>query len=219
MQETVRADNELLEYVCRYPQDCTPPDLLNAGNCVSEAFPARRFVRIAQAFGRNAYVHSICTGDFTPAFSALSEKLGQVIKTRRFAMDLPVEKDPADDCRCLASCYVVELLSDDRNCPAGKPPYDWNRDGTAPDYRVDEHGFLHTYCEIPQAGTVILSDEGCGASCSSNDVTFAKDSTVSGWWYDPNADDPGTEEMSPSILFEDLVPEYGSTVEIHCCVE
>jgi len=218
MQETVRADNELLEYVCRYPKECTPPDPPSAGNCISEAFPARRFVQLAQAFGRNAYVHSICTGDFSPAFSVLSEKLGQVIKTGQFQMKLPVEKDPADDCRCRATCSVVEVLSNKDSCPAGKPAYDGNHDGT-PDVFIDDDLFVHTLCEIPQAGTVILPDEGCGATCTDPDVTYSKDPTRAGWWYDPNAEDPDTGGISETIFFGDIVPEYGSTVEIRCCVE
>ena len=79
MQEVVRADGRVLEYACKYPLDCTPPDPPDSGNCSSEAFPAVRFVQLAQQLGDNALVSSICTDSYEPFMDDVAQKVHQVI--------------------------------------------------------------------------------------------------------------------------------------------
>jgi len=64
MREVVRSDERLLEYVCTYPAACTPPDPPYPGDCTTEAFPARRFVELAQGLGAGAVIHSACTDSY-----------------------------------------------------------------------------------------------------------------------------------------------------------
>ncbi len=42
---------------------------------VGNAYPPRRLVEVAQGFGANAVVHSICQGDFSPAIAAILERV------------------------------------------------------------------------------------------------------------------------------------------------
>jgi hypothetical protein len=64
MREVVRPDGGLLEYACTYPPACTPPEPPLPGDCSTEAFPARRFVELAQGLGESAVIHSVCADSY-----------------------------------------------------------------------------------------------------------------------------------------------------------
>jgi hypothetical protein len=213
MQETVRADNELLEYACKYPTDCSPPDPPNAGNCISEAFPGRRYVQLAQQLGDSAVVQSICTDSFVPAVETLTAKLRAVITSRTFNRPIGLDKDPADACRCLAPCTVIESLSDMRPCP------DYDGDGR-PDIRDADGDTIgdveagHSLCEIPQAGSIL---ENCSLGCEDPLAVMSKDPAVTGWWYDHSHDVNGDTVRDYTMHFEGVEAEGGSTTVIECC--
>ena len=218
MQETVRADSELLEYSCKHPSDCNPPNPPDAGNCSSEAFPAIRYVQLAQQFGDTAVVQSICTSSFEPAVAALTEKLKEAINAQRFRRQLQIEKDPDDatGCRCIATCNIIEELTDNRPCdslgnPAKKTLLD---EYGAPVLSVDEEtGQVHTLCVIEQAGAR-LGD--CSMSCDDPLAVLTKDPERAGWWYDPTEDIDNDTVNDPQVKFEDVQPESGSGVSIQC---
>ena len=231
MQARPQADGDILEYACKFPSDCTPadPNTHNPGNCMSEAFPARRYVQLAQQLGEQAVVQSICQGDFNGAVSALTEKLKEAIKRQGFSRELDSEKDstdsngdtfPDDPCRCVTSCSLIETLSDVSPCPAGKLPYDADGD-TMPDFSVDELGQSYTLCELPQAGIRVTgwrSDLAsclappanmCAIACDDPCATFDKDPARTGWWYDP---------ATRTIDFLEVMPRNGSGLHIECCL-
>jgi hypothetical protein len=218
MQETVRADGELLEYVCKYPPDCQPPDPPNVGNCISEAYPGRRYIQLAQELGDSAVVQSICTDSFIPAVSALTEKLREVITSRTFNRPIGMDKDPADACRCLAPCTVIETLSNMDLCPDydgdGRPNIRDADGDTIGDVEVDAAGLQHSQCEIPQAGS-ILSD--CSLGCDDPLAVMAKDPTTPGWWYDHSHDTNGDTVRDYTMHFEGVEARGGSTTVIECC--
>jgi hypothetical protein len=172
-----------------------------------EAFPARRFVQLAQNFDENAYVHSICTDDFGPAISALTKRLHGIFEGLISARELETEKDEADECRCLASCSIIEELTDARACPAGRPCFEPDGPGTGCGYAEDLDGFRRTLCVIPQAGTRI-SD--CSLSCTDPAAMHTVDGE--GWYYMQYGDGG-----FPQVLFTDTaIPEEGSIVYIQC---
>ena len=223
MQETVRADNELLEYVCKYPTACTPPDPPSAGDCIAEAFPARRFVQLAQAFGDNAVVQSICTDSFVPAVKALTEKLVEVFNSLTIIRQLEVDKDPGNACRCVASCTIIEELGDISACPDydvnGTPNfYDADQDGIG-DLSIDDEGLQHSLCEVPQAGSII---DKCDLACNDPRVTHTKDPSHVGWWYNPygdtgvDNDNDGQIDLGPVVDFSEVRPQGGSGVSLQC---
>ncbi len=219
MQETVRVDGELLEYSCKYPADCTPPNPpTEPGNCNSEAFPAIRYVNLAKQFGDNAVVQSICTNSFEPAVAALTEKLQDAINAQRFRRQLQIEKDTEDasGCRCVATCDIIEELTDKRPCtelgnPAKTTLFD---EFGAPAVSVDEDtGQEHTLCVIAQAGAILFD---CSMSCDDALAVLTKDPSRAGWWYDPSEDIDGDTVNDPQVKFEDVQPESGSGVSIQC---
>ncbi|MBI5499976.1 MAG: hypothetical protein HY907_07015 [Deltaproteobacteria bacterium] len=88
------------------------------------AFPPRRIVEVARAFGPSAYVDSICKEDWSGAMAGIGGRIAERLRHPCFERELPF--DPA---ACATSCFAVETLSDDRpceedaSCPsAGCPP-------------------------------------------------------------------------------------------------
>jgi hypothetical protein len=197
MQEILTPDSMDLEHVCKYPADCTPPDPPNAGSCLAEAYPGRRYVEVAQALGPSAVVGSICTGSFAPFIDAVSQKIGADIVSRTALGPLPVEKPGPDPCFCETPCTIVEKLAGGQPCP------DYDYDGV-PDLRgFDEAG--RSLCEIPQSGSIL---QDCSLSCDDPLAVHGKASPVPGWWYDPGG---------PAIIFEGIEPRAGSSIALECC--
>ena len=85
------------------------PSCLSAG---AMATPPRRFVQLAQAFGSNAIVTSICGSDWRDSIGGITQKLIE----RLPMIGLPREP-PLEEGECTPDCVVVETLFDDRPCP------------------------------------------------------------------------------------------------------
>jgi hypothetical protein len=193
-------------------------------SCVTsmgEAYPPRRFVQIAQEFGKQALVSSICATSYDPPMTILNEKMNEQLEWR-FHRTIPIDAtpDPGRVCTCTIPCKLVESLPDDRSCPEAKPCYEPDGYGTgcAPPL-VDEAGRRHTLCEILQSGsTMEPCDTGSPHSCNDPAVTHLADGP--GWAY--MAPDwitrDGTDIEHPSIIFNAaLVPVEGSNLYLKCC--
>jgi hypothetical protein len=77
------------------------------------AYPPRRFVELAQMWGRDAYVGSICRDDWSDAVAAITARLAEKLPADFVCFD----GDAAfDERRCLSGCLLVETLEDDRPC-------------------------------------------------------------------------------------------------------
>jgi hypothetical protein len=194
-------------------------------SCVSSTgrgTPARRFVTIAQAFGDQAHVSSICADDFTPAIGSLTSKLQEhfVLPERGVApLDVHTGSDP---CVCLVDCRMIEVLADMRPCDAvGKPCYEPDGPGTGcAEPLVDPSGISHSVCEIPQAGTMVLPCEPTEPmSCDA--PAIAHTPAGEGWYYMDEGwiDASGAVAPSPTVRFTpgyDLEPY--STAYLNCCI-
>jgi hypothetical protein len=149
-------------------------------SCVTtfgEAYPPRRFVRLAQDFGSAAYVHSICQADFEPALTALTRLVNGVADLTCEAAIVELEKDPEDPCLCRTGCQVVHVLDGTGACPTGTSV--WDHDGdTIPNDVRDETGRSVTACEVPYAGTRIGS---CTRDCHDPYQTYSP--ADAGWYY------------------------------------
>jgi hypothetical protein len=82
-----------------------------------EAYPPRRMVQIAQAFGPDALVSSICTDDLLPAVVEITDLVHSRIDGTPDLVSLPVEKDPLDPGLCRASCTAFEPLDPETPIP------------------------------------------------------------------------------------------------------
>jgi hypothetical protein len=57
---------------------CTRSDA--AGNRVTAARPGRRFVKVAESFGANGFVYSICNEDWSPLFNWIGAAIAQKVR-------------------------------------------------------------------------------------------------------------------------------------------
>jgi hypothetical protein len=239
-------DDELM----RAEEDPDNPGYMHQ-SCISEdpmkgAYPPRRFIELARAFvardpeilGQNIYVHSICSGDYTPAITAITNKIHEIIDKKGTARELELVKD-ADDprgCTCMAECRIIETLRDVGACPSPKTALDEDGD-TAGDVFIDDLGQSHTLCEIPHARMTITGgtcgccrettpeDPGgcdCTMDCSDQDAHLAQSlcgaDPCPGWWYDPYYDPDGEGGLppSPTLMLTGVQPEDGSVTNIQC---
>ncbi|MBI5489091.1 MAG: hypothetical protein HY905_17280 [Deltaproteobacteria bacterium] len=221
--------------------DPTDPTSLvpSCNTSMGQAFPPRRFVAMAQAFGSSAIVDSICKTDWTSAIRGITDKLVERLPSTCFPRALTFDENA-----CTADCKVVETLNNDRPCQADSgctncPPatiddvhnlapctVSASDSTTCEPLKRDlglvegSEGQFYRQCLVRQA-TRTNSGTGCGAATS----------LVQGWYYLPTgailADDPATPELDPNppcpqVYFGDgslSFVEDGSTAELRCLSE
>jgi hypothetical protein len=72
-------------------------------------------VRLAQEWGRNAYVDSVCRDDWNTAFGALA---GRILQPPIGDFACLASSPPFDGATCTSACLLLETLDDARPCPA-----------------------------------------------------------------------------------------------------
>ncbi len=82
---------------------CTRED--NNGNEVTSARPGRRYVKVAEEFGRNGYVYSICNEDWSEAMRDIAERITRQITPTCFPEALATTRAPITDC---PDCVTVD---------------------------------------------------------------------------------------------------------------
>jgi hypothetical protein len=102
----------------------TPSALLPSCNTsMGLAYPPRRFVQIAQAWGKDAYVDSICKMDWTAAFGSIASRRVESLRDDYFCLD---DVRPFDADSCTIGCWMVETYDDGRPCAADPAcPAEW----------------------------------------------------------------------------------------------
>lgn len=207
----------------------TPSQLLPSCNTsMGYAFPPRRFVQVAQAFGDSAYVDSICKTDWRDAISGITEKLVERLPSTCFPRALTF--DPAT---CDADCKVIETLSDARDCPFD--PSCTN----CPEATIDDVHNLPpctvsasdpTPCEPLKRnlGTITYSDMSERRLClirqanrtPAGGVCQAPTAGNEGWYYTPAEQ---SEDHCPQVTFSiggtGSLIDNGSTAELRCLSE
>ncbi len=179
-------------------------------SCVTrtgEAYPARRFVEIAQTFGDRTLVRSICTADFAPAIEDLADMLHERIDGSGPVTPLPMDKSTSRPGICSASCTLVETLSDMRSCPDGRSCHH-DSHGAGCEIVLGEDGLPHTLCDVPQVVTRLADPD---LDCEDPGAVLVPGSGQ-GWVYLPRS------ASGPRVFFtEGLAPGPGSTLSLSCC--
>jgi hypothetical protein len=84
------------------------------------AFPPRRLVELAQAFGSSAYVASICAADWSEAWRAVTDRLVERLPSVCFPRELPFDDiddgDPDPPELCTTDCRLVRRIPADAAC-------------------------------------------------------------------------------------------------------
>jgi hypothetical protein len=142
-----------------------------------EAYPPRRLVEVAQAYGHYAYVHSICESDYTPVLLVLADLVNAIADFTCAGTIVELLPDPEEACTCRTSCRLVHVLPDDGPCPGGTTRWDPERDGS-PAHLTDRAGNPVSSCEVPYAGTSLgLCELGC------HDFRQVYSPVEEGWYY------------------------------------
>lgn len=171
----------------------------------STAYPPRRIVELAQMFGANGIVQSICQDDFGPAMGAIidiiAKQLGEVCLPR------PLIRQANG----LVPCNVVWEL------PATRP------EGSSTPLSCDEAKFLGPVDE----GRAAMNDAG-GVNCKVEQIPVTDlDVTTppegEGWYYDNFTDDLRkscrTDQQQRIAFSTNAKPPSGVTVKLECLTE
>jgi len=167
MQEVIREpDRQNLEPSCTLRNelfDPNNPNMTEKDRYITKALPPRRIAEVAQGFGENGVIESICQENFTGAMDsiieAISKQLGEVCLPRKLKRD-------SDG---LVECDVVWAMPGGRDCgeldflsppPAGRPQK------TKDDRNL---------CVVNQVPVIDPTQD---------DPQLALQSNVQGWYYD-----------------------------------
>lgn len=169
------------------------PSCANPDDPTEVSWPARRIVKVAQGFGDNGVVYSICANDYAPALDKLIERIASKLK----GDCLPRQLIPGTD--GLVKCHVSELLSQGMSqCDPAR-----GHVGRANPRKVIENGkeVTRLACEISQVAVL--------------DQTVQ---TGTGWYYndftdDLKADCPAGERQRISFTFGDLPSGAGAQID------
>jgi hypothetical protein len=169
------------------------------------AYAPRRMVGIAQAFGPDAFVGSICKDSLLPAVVQITDMIHARIDGTQHMVPLPMEKDPDDPSLCRTTCTLYEMPSVER-CPVEDTNFLICPGGC--DVVVVD-GVERYRCEIEQVATRLITHPTL--PCDDPRASHSAESGA-GWVYMPNT------PSGPRIYLsggKQLTP--GSTAEVSCC--
>ncbi len=210
MQERIRADAQSLELVCTVPNPLYDPNDPNSEQFSTRAWPTRRIVEVAQGFGENGVVQSICEESFAtaldPIIQAISKQLGGVCLPRKLRRNA----------NGLVECDVVWGMPGGRGCDLpflSPPPADQPQTGGG-----------KNRCVVEQVPVI---------DPAASDPSMALEPGRQGWYYDDFSaerlrDCKGDPENLQRIAFTLFTgvhgeatadPPEGATVELRCLNE
>jgi hypothetical protein len=158
-----------------------------------KASPPRRFLQVADAFGPNAVIHSICDDTYAPALDRLIERIAQQLKGNC----LPRMLRP--NAAGLVECEVFELLSSsDTKCDPGRGHVGEVVERTL---RENNKNVKRRACRMAQVPV----------------VNGERDTSKDGWYYDQISKDleqcPPGEKQRIAFSFGELPSGAGATFE------
>jgi hypothetical protein len=187
------------------------------------AFPPRRFVELAQAFGSSAYVDSICKNDWTEAIRGITRSLVEHLPSTCFPRELSF-----DPLACAADCQVVETLDDDGPCEP-----DPSCSACPPATADDLYGLLPCRDAAGAACEPLKRDLGLVRTPAgilrrqcllrqaprSFTGTGCADPSAEGWYYVPREQ---SADACPQVVFArgtGSLIESGSSAELRCLAQ
>ncbi|MCP4678268.1 MAG: hypothetical protein GY854_22690 [Deltaproteobacteria bacterium] len=150
------------------------------GNLVTSARPGRRYVEVAEEFGANGYVYSICNEDWSLAMKDIAKVIAENIGNQCYPKSLewsPV-KGACDGCG-QAKCDVVVTFEYNANegqrCPA---EFNVDPNKVVEEYEKDKSGSVTKYflrCPLPKLSAEI--------DCAQARARYPGDTKEIGWFY------------------------------------
>jgi hypothetical protein len=174
------------------------------------AYPARRFVEVAKAFGTNGIIRSICRDDFSSALTSIIDKIANQLQGA--CLPNPLILNEAG----LATCDIVEYL----RAGTGGEGCDEAKGRKFLEMR-ETGGVMRAVCSVTQVA-VNKNKEGCQQTGEENALDCLEGQV--GWYYDDFTADvidtcgdtpqrisftPGEEPANGSeVRFECLQPVF-----------
>lgn len=172
-----------------------------AGKTVTEAKPGRRYVELAQQFGSNSYVYSICNEDWSPAMETIAEIIAKQMGSSCYSKQLDWSQlssgEQPESCtsngyKCgEAECDVMVRrqmgINEDDTCPAAYYTSVTQEEAAAyEDKKVVENvvgtsgevTLKNVYCPLPRIATPRDCDDARKYISLLNST-----STQVGWYY------------------------------------
>ncbi|MCP4198456.1 MAG: hypothetical protein GY762_15005 [Proteobacteria bacterium] len=215
---------------------------------VTDATPGRRYVEVAQEFGDNGYVYSICNEDWSPAMADIANLIAVAVGSSCYEDSLvwaPLSQENQELENCLecgtAVCNLVYEYEQGYECDAEEslkaceerllaadpPP-------SCPEIFGDQGGELRyemlddpfsrmvVTCIVPKLPAPFKCSGESGA-----DAKYDDDETTFGWYYCENedcrggVDEDGDECCRVGIKFTSVAKEAstGQTVKVQCLQE
>ncbi|HVZ36526.1 MAG TPA: hypothetical protein VG963_29050 [Polyangiaceae bacterium] len=176
---------------------CTSQDLTNPDNPkTSEAYPARRILRVAAGFEDQAVVYSICNDDFAPALDTLIAKIA--VKLRGNC--LPRKLTRSDGGK--VNCEVSELLPQDADSAC------------SPERGHIGRPYKREVPERKNGRSVITIRRACKMSqvpVVEHDGQWQPEQGERGWYYDDFSADLGEQcENDPQRISFQFGGQFGS---------
>jgi hypothetical protein len=140
----------------------------NANNEITNAKPAVRFVKVAQGFGENGVIQSICADSFAPAVNTIIDKISKQLT----GACLPRSLNPNSD--GLVDCDVVEILG-----PSGTPEKCSAKRGRKFKEMRNVNGESRVVCDINQ---IAIGDDN--SMLGESPKTLEGVDPKIGWYYD-----------------------------------
>ncbi len=179
-----------------------------AANDVNElAYPPRRIVEVAKAFGESGIVQSICQDDFSRAMDAIIRLISDRLNS------LCVPRKLIRNAQGLVGCDIVWELPVDGTAPAGTPT------------RCEERPYLETI-PLEQGGKTSAS--GYGTRCRVRQLAIASEAEArsavdQGWYYDDftasRMDRCGADRPQQLAFTDAARPPNGVNVKLQCLQE
>ncbi len=179
---------------------------LEGEDLVTNARPGRRYVKVAESFGVNGYVYSICNADWSPAMKEIAKVIAGSVCSQCYPKRLewqgmsPAEQkaENCPDCGEAKCEVVVTFAYDEKDYEGQTCPSEFKADPSAvvKEYEKDADGHLTRvllHCPLPKLPTPVdcrLADEMYGGT---------KGEETLGWYYCENQREDFDETCSDGI--------------------
>jgi hypothetical protein len=187
----------------------------NTNNGVAD--PPRRIVEVAQGFGANGIVQSICQSDFTPAINAIVDLISVHITAVCLPRQLTRNKQGVVDCDVMWQLPTPGQGSSNAPTSCNDPAFPFLLPPRADQEADDGHG--HPRCRVAQLAVEGSGDDQHSVPTEADGVMFQD-----GWFYDTFTpelhDDCDPVHQPQRVAFSKAAsPPNGVTVKLECVDE
>ncbi len=201
--EDMQLETDLLEDGEKLTRGFAPAcERRDGENVLTRASPGRRYVKVAESFGPNGYVSSICNGDWTEAMKEFAWVISKNAPSHCYPKSLewaPLSKNKQEELGCpecgVSKCSLVVTFEygEDKGqtCPA---EFGIDPDDVFTEYDEDKNGEItkvSLHCPLPRLPAELDCDRAM--------VRYPGGTEAFGWFYCENWSEDFDETCSDGI--------------------